>query len=547
MNEMTVLGDLLVIFLFAVPIVAILSRFGVPSIAGFILVGILIGPKAIGLIKNIHEVEIFAEIGVALLLFGIGLELSLKKLRRLWRPILIGGGLQVGGTILVTFLIAKALGQTPQQALFWGFLVAVSSTAIVLRGLEKRDELDAPHGRLTLGILVFQDLSVVPMMLAIPLLASSGSSGRELATTLLKSTAILGGVLAAAHIFVPRILNMISATRQRDLFVLTIFLICIGTAWITSLAGVSLALGAFLAGLIVAESEYRHQAFSEMIPFKMILTSLFFISIGMMLDPIALRHNFVPILLILAAILSIKFLLVFVTGQIMRLPLRVTVLSAMALAQVGEFSFVLIFAADKTNLLMKQPLDNFLIAAVLSMLITPVALVFAPHVAAGAGKLSMLTRFLDVQTAQHATMRKKQWHDHVIIAGFGMTGEMLADSLKGHQVEHVVVDLNPENVRRAISGGVPAYFGDVTQSEVLKLLGVKRARTLVVIINDPDASERAVRAARGISANLHIFARTRYQIDVESLRAAGADDVVSAEKEAAVKVSSCVLAELGFL
>jgi K+:H+ antiporter len=547
MSEMTVLGDLLVIFLFAVPIVAILNRFGVPSIAGFILVGILIGPKAIGLIENIHEVEVFAEIGVALLLFGIGLELSLNKLRRLWRPILIGGGLQVSGTILVAFLITKELGQTPQQALFWGFLVAVSSTAIVLRGLEKRDELDAPHGRLTLGILVFQDLSVVPMMLVIPLLASSGSSGKELAMTLLKSAAILGGVLGASRILVPRILNMISATRQRDLFVLTIFLICIGTAWITSFAGVSLALGAFLAGLIVAESEYRHQAFSEMIPFKMILTSLFFISIGMMLDPIALRHNFVPILLILAAILSLKFFLVFVVGLVMRLPLRVSILSAMALAQVGEFSFVLIFAADKTNLLMKQPLDNFLIAAVLSMLITPLALVFAPHVAAGVGKLSMLTRLLDVQTAQHATMRKKQWHDHVIIAGFGMTGEMLADSLQGHQVEHVVVDLNPENVRRAISDGVPAYFGDVTQSEVLNLLGIKRARTLVVIINDPDASERAVRAARGISANLHIFARTRYEIDVESLRAAGADDVVSAEKEAAVKVSSCVLAELGFL
>jgi len=543
---MTVLGDLLVIFLFAVPIVAVLKRFGVPSIAGFILVGILIGPKSIGLIKDIHQVKVFAEIGVALLLFGIGLELSLNKLRRLWRPIVIGGGLQMSGTILITFLLVKALGQTSQQALFFGFLVAVSSTAIVLRGLEKRDELDAPHGRLTLGILVFQDLSVVPMMLAIPLLASSGSSGKELASTLLKSAAILGGVLVAARILVPRILNVISATRQRDLFALTIFLICIGTAWITSLAGVSLALGAFLAGLIVAESKYRHQAFSEMVPFKMILTSLFFISIGMMLDPVALQHNLIPILLILAVILSLKFLLVFATGLIMRLPLRVTILSAMALAQVGEFSFVLIFAADKTDLLMGLPLDNFLIAAVLSMLITPVALVFGPHVAAGAGKLSVLTRLMDVRTAQHATMRPKKWHDHIIIAGFGMTGEALAKSLRKHSVEYVIADLNPENVNRAISNGEPAYFGDVTQADVLELLGVKRARALVIIINDPDASERAVRAARSIAENLHIFVRTRYQLDVESLRDSGANDVVSAEEEAAVKVTSTVLAELGF-
>ena len=250
MHDLTILRDLTVILATAVFVVALLRRFGIPTIAGFIVAGTLVGPKALGLIGDVDQVSFLAEVGIALLLFGIGLELSLERLRRLWQSVLIGGSLQVGITIGVALLLSPLLGVTLPQATLLGFIIAVSSTAIVLRAFESRGDLDAPHGRLTLGILVFQDLCVVPMMLAIPLLAGGSTMGGWLWVAMLVTVVALGLVVLAANFLVPRILHWVAGTRQRDLFILTALVVCIGTAWIATRAGVSLALGAFLAGLI---------------------------------------------------------------------------------------------------------------------------------------------------------------------------------------------------------------------------------------------------------------------------------------------------------
>ncbi|MFZ5980115.1 MAG: cation:proton antiporter, partial [Candidatus Zixiibacteriota bacterium] len=351
MTNLAYLRDLVVILGLAVAVVAVLQRLKIPSIAGFIIAGIIVGPGALAVITDIYEVELLAEIGVALLLFGIGLELSLDRLRRLWWAIVIGGLVQVSLSILVAWAAASLLGFSGRTSLFIGFLLAVSSTAIVLRGLETRGELDAPHGRLTLGILVFQDLCVVPMMLAIPLLSGESSTTGELLKTLGHALLIIIGVLLAARFIVPHALYFIARTRQRHLFVMAVLLVCIGTAWLISQAGVSLALGAFLAGLVVAGSEFRQQALAEMISFKDVFTSIFFISVGMLLVPADVIANFTAVLLLLAAILAGKFLIVFLTAAIMRLPLRACVLTAAALAQVGEFSFILISASQGTELL----------------------------------------------------------------------------------------------------------------------------------------------------------------------------------------------------
>ena len=349
MHDLTILRDLTVILATAVFVVALLRRFGIPTIAGFIVAGTLVGPKALGLIGDVDQVSFLAEVGIALLLFGIGLELSLERLRRLWQSVLIGGSLQVGITIGVALLLSPLLGVTLPQATLLGFIIAVSSTAIVLRAFESRGDLDAPHGRLTLGILVFQDLCVVPMMLAIPLLAGGSTMGGWLWVAMLVTVVALGLVVLAANFLVPRILHWVAGTRQRDLFILTALVVCIGTAWIATRAGVSLALGAFLAGLIISGSEYRHQAMADLIPFREVLTSLFFVSIGMVLDPISIVRDIGPVMLWVTALIISKCLIVMAVVWMMRLPLRVSILAGVSLAQVGEFSFVLFSAAEGNN------------------------------------------------------------------------------------------------------------------------------------------------------------------------------------------------------
>ncbi len=523
-------------------VVSLLQRAGLPTIAGLILVGVLVGPNAFGLIQDKHHVEVLAEVGVVLLLFGIGLELSLDRMKHLWKPILIGGTLQVFITIAAVSAVTISVTDLGfGRSIFLGFVIAISSTAIVLRSLESRGEIDAPHGRLTLGILVFQDLCVVPMILAIPLLGR-GSQGIDSALLALgKSSAILTGVLLASTFVAPRILDLVARTRKRELFVLAVFLICIGTAWTVSLVGVSLALGAFLAGLVVARSEYRHQALTEIIPFREVFTSIFFVSVGMLLDPFQVAANPWPILGLLGLILVGKFFLIFVAGIIMRLPLRVSALAASALSQVGEFSFVLFHVAkdhDLTAGILSADLPS---AVILSMLITPLLLALSPHIAAGVGKIRILTKMLDVETPEEVAEKTALLSNHVIIAGYGMAGQELARSLGACRVPFVIVDLNPANVRSASRAGQSAYFGDITSAEVLHNLGAARASDLVILVNDPGAAERALREARKIAPALHKVVRSRYLAETGSLLKAGADIVIPAELEAASAVVSHVL------
>lgn len=541
MLEAVFLKDLVIVFAVGVAVVAILHRFKIPAIAGFILAGMLIGPRGLGLVNDIHQVEILAEIGVALLLFGIGLELSLDKIKRLWHPTMLGGALQVSLSIIAVFLIAGWFGINGRSSVFIGFVVAVSSTAIVLRGLEQRGELDAPHGRLTLGILIFQDMCVVPMMLAIPILGGEAGGLAGVVKTIGVAVVIVGAVLIASRILVPRLLRQVARTRQRNLFIMTVLLICLGTAWLTSKAGVSLALGAFLAGVVVAGSEYRHQALADLISFKEIFTSLFFVSVGMLIDPVFMRDHFGNILLLLGAILIGKFLVVSLTALAIRLPLRVAVLSGAALAQVGEFSFMLIGASRGFGLLEPGVSSTIISAAILSMLITPFALTLGPHLAAGANKIKTLNRLMHIRSTDELDNSETKLVNHVIIGGYGFTGYDLANSLKSCGIPYIIVDLNSENVRRARENGEPIYFGDLTSPEVLDHLGVSRARELIVAINDPDAIERTVRTAREMARELYIIARTNYILDVERLNRAGANEIIPAELEAAAKVTERVL------
>ena len=538
---MALLGDLVIIFAIALVVVPLLHRLKIPSIAGFITAGILVGPGVLGLVQSTHDVELLAEVGVVLLLFGIGMELSLERLRRLWKPVLIGGVLQMALTLGLATIAAKLLGVPWRPAVFIGCLIAVSSTAIVLRGLESRGEIDAPHGRMTLGILVFQDLSVVPMMLAIPLLAGDGVEPSVLVLTSLKAAAVLVGVVVLARLVVPRGLHLIARTQQRDLFIVGVFLVCVGTAYLVSLAGISLALGAFLAGLVVADSEYRHQALAELIPFREVLASLFFVSVGMLLEPAALFRDAPVVLGLVAAVLVGKFAVVVLVGQIMRLPLRVSILAGAALAQVGEFSFVLSREASGAGLLTGELMRWLPAVSILTMLLAPLGLALGPHIAAGAGRVRSLTRLMGVKSAAEAAEGEEHWRDHVIVAGYGVIGAKLVDALRKAGSSYILVDLNPQNIREASAAGHPAVFGDVTSPEVLEHLSLETARDLVLVINDPRAVERAVGTARRLQPHLRIFARTRYVADVDTLKKAGADFVVAEEVVAGRELARLVL------
>ncbi len=548
MAELNALKDVLIVLAVAVLVVSLLRRIHVPIIAGFILSGIIIGPWGLGLVSGLHEVHILAEVGIALLLFGIGLELQLSRVRRLWRLILLGGGLQVGLTAAVFALIAYGFDLPARTSIFVGLIVALSSTAIVLRALSSRSETEAPHGRFTLSVLVFQDLCVVPILLAIPLLAGTGNADAGLADSLLALAKTVGGlavILAAAWFLVPRILQWIAMSRQRELFVLTVLVICLGIAYLISTLGISLALGAFLAGLLVSGSEYRHQALTELIPLREVLTSLFFISVGMLLDLDWLVGHAGAVAGITALVFFGKFALVFLVTTIMRLPLRVCVLSAVALAQLGEFGFVLIYAADGTGLLTGGIEEALSATAIITMIITPAALAAGPKLAAGAGRIPGLGQLYGVPQTSECLQTEMVLQDHVIIAGYGVAGQELSQALRAMEAPYVIVDLNAENVRAASAQGEPIYFGDITSAEVLHHVGAPSASQVVVAVNDPAAAERATRTVRSVAPHAHLVVRTRYLLDIEELIRAGANEVVTAEIEAAVELTARVLSRQG--
>ena len=542
MPELDYLKDLVIVLGAAVVVVAILRRVGVPSIAGFILAGALAGPTALRLVDDTRQVEALAEIGVVLLLFGIGLEISLERLRRLWKAVLLGGGIQVGFTVVCTAALARGFGLTPGPAVFVGCVIAVSSTAIVLRGLSTRGELGTAHGRLALGILVFQDLCVVPMILAVPFLAGGGGSTEEIALTIGTAAIILASVMVAASHLVPRLLAFVAQTRERELFILTVFLVCFGTAWTLSLGGIPLALGAFLAGIVVAGSEFRHQAMSDLIPAREVLASLFFVSVGMLLDVSDVFKNLIPTVGLLGAILVGKFAIILGTALLLRLPLRVGILSAATLCQVGEFSFVLLNAASGTGLLGVSLSQNLLVAIILSMLFTPIVIASGPHLASNATRVPWLNRLLGAEPP--GVDVHEPHRNHVVVAGYGLTGREVCRAVRAAGLAYVSVDADPDNVRAARAAGDRVVLGDVTQREVLEELGCRNARLIVLSINDARATELATRTMRAAAPDTTIIVRAQYEMDKDSLHAAGATHVITAEAMACSAIVRTSLAAL---
>jgi len=541
--EIPLLNDVVIIFGLSIGILFICHRLRVPAIVGFLFAGILAGPYGLGLVKAVHEVELLAEVGVVLLLFTIGIELSFERLLQIKKSVLMGGSIQVLLTFLVTFVIARQLGQAVGNSIFIGFLISLSSTAIVLKLIQERAEVDSPHGRTALGILIFQDIIIVPMILITPLLAgATGGTSESVLVLIAKGVGIIGLVIVSAKWIVPQVLYQIARTRSRELFILSIVVICLAVAWITSSAGLSLALGAFLAGLIISESEYGHQALGNILPFRDVFTSFFFVSIGMLLDVGFLFRQPGTIALIALGVLVLKSIIAGFATVLLGFPFRTSILVGLALSQVGEFSFILSRTGVEHGLLAGNIYQIFLAFSVLSMAATPFIITLAPRIA-DIILLLPLPKRLIAGFYPIPEIKIKSKKDHLIIIGFGVNGRNVARAARLSGIPYVVIEMNPETVRSEHAKGEPIYYGDSTQEVVLQHANIKDARIVVTAINDPAATRRITEIIRRLNQKVHLIVRTRYSQEMKPLYELGANEVIPEEFETSVEIFTRVLAK----
>lgn len=528
--------------LFAVLVVGALAgygfeRLGLPSLVGYLATGLLLGPRGLAVVADAHAIELLAEIGVIALLFTIGVEISLPDLGRLWREVLVGGGLQVTLTGAAVGALAFAAGYAPPVAAFAGGVVAMSSTAIVMRLLAERAEVATPHGNLALGILVFQDLMVVPMVLLVPILAGRGGGWADVARTMGLAAAVVAATLVVSRRVVPPLLARVVRTRSRELFLLTVLSICLGTAWVTSIAGLSLGLGAFLAGLVVSESEYGHHALGATTPFRDAFSALFFVSVGMLLD-VAFVAEHVPLVVgVTAVVLVTKTVVVWaLVTYALGYPGRVGLLAGLLLSQVGEFSFLLIHAGARAELIEADTWALLIAATGLSMAFAPVVLRAAPGLSQWGAELA--------RGAAAAGAVPDDDPGEVLIIGQGVNGRNVARALRYCGIGYSILELNPRTVRELAAKGEPIRYGDAASAEGLAHAGIARVKVVVVTVPEVVVARRIVSLARDANAAARIVVRTRFTAEVAALRRVGASEVVPEEFETSIEILSRVLRDL---
>ena len=544
---MHLLEEITVIATVSVIVTLILGRLKLPVVAGLVLSGALVGPKALSLAHDPEAIEVIAEVGVIFLLFTIGLEFSLSRLKNIFRQVALGGLLQVGVTTLVTSLVCLSMNLSIPEAIVYGFVFALSSTALVLRTLGERGELDAPHGRFIVGTLIFQDLCIVPMVLIVPLLINGldkPETWQAIMLALVKATLVVVLLFAVSRKVIPLLFRWVNASRSNEVFILTVLCLCIGTAYLTSLTGLSLALGAFLAGMIVADTDFRHRAMGDILPLRDVFVSFFFGSLGMFFDFQLLAEKPVEVGLLLLAFIGGKGLIAILAASFMRFPPRAAWLAGVGLAQFGEFGFIILQLAIQEGVVIENEIGTLLNAGILSMFLTPLLVYKAPHFTAGERALDPLAKLLRARSAEELEDRTVGHSDHVVVIGYGLAGRLLTNSLSRLKIEAVALEMNSDNVELGRKLGDPVYYADATSEEALGHAHVESCRAIVIMINDNQAIERVISTIARMKVEAPVFVRTQYMRGSEKLQNELPVNIVASEVEGGLEILSLVLNQL---
>ncbi len=541
---MTTSLDLVLILLASAVFVVVLCRFlHLPPLLGYLIVGIAIGPNALGWIGDTPGTRHLAEFGVVFLMFSIGLEFSLPKLFQMRRTVFGFGLAQVALSLGAVILACIVAGINWKVGIVLGGAFAMSSTAIVVRMLSERMELDSPHGRQVLGVLLFQDLAVIPFLIMIPALAQGeGQLAEKLMFALLKAALVLSVLLFLGDKLMRAWFYIVARRRSHELFVLNVLLITLGVAYATERAGLSLALGAFVAGMLIAETEFRHRVEDDIKPFRDVLLGLFFVTMGMQLDLAVVSGNLWLVGALFVIPVLLKFGLIALLARLFGSPPGTALRAGFALAQVGEFGLVLLTLAGEQSLLGPRETSIFIAAMLLSMMVSPVLIHFSDALVLRLSSTEWMLRSLQVH---HIAVQSIATEGHVLICGYGRTGQRLAHLFEQERVSCIALDLDPERVREAAAAGERVVYGDSSRREALVAAGITRARAMVISFADTDAALRVLRHARELNPALPVIVRTFDDARLDELMAAGAAEVVPETFESSLMLASHALVLVG--
>jgi len=543
MSGQAALQAVLILLASSVLAVAACRSLRVPPIIGYLATGVALGPHALGVVSEGEEINRLAEFGVVFLMFSIGLEFSLTKLKTMRRLVFGLGGAQVAGTLALAVGGAALLGAPWQAGLAVGGILAMSSTAIVSKLLVERGELDSAHGREVIAVLLFQDLAVVPLLVLIPVLGQPADAiGLAMAAALAKAAAALTLVIVGGPRPMRAWLRAVARRRSNELFVLNVILITLVAAFMTAAAGLSLVLGAFLAGMLISETEYRFQVEQDIKPFRDVLLGLFFVTVGMLLDPRLVVAQFWLVLAFLAVLLLGKFALIAALSRAFGGNTGTALRVGLALGQGGEFGFVLLALAGIAGIAPRELLQPLLAAMILSMLATPFVIAASDTIVLRLSRSEWMLRSLELHRVAVQSLEAER---HVIIIGYGRNGQRLARLLDAEGVRYIALDLDPERVREAVAGGDTVVFADGLRPEALSAAGISRAAAVVLTFADAAAAKRVLAHLHELHPAVPVIVRARDEADIEPLTAAGASEVVPEAFESGLMLASHTLVWVG--
>ncbi len=542
------LSDIVWIFGLATLVILLFTRLKVPTIIGFLLTGAIAGPYGLSLVQASTTVEVLSEIGVILLLFVIGMEFSLKSLLSIKKAVFIGGSLQVSLTILVTTVLSYFLGYDWNVAVFIGFLFSLSSTAIVLKLLQEAGQVNTIPGRTTLAILIFQDVIIVPLMLFTPMLAGeSDNIALSLFLMAAKGAGVIALTLISAKYLIPQLLFRIAKTRNEELFLMSIIVICFAVAYLTSLLGLSLGLGAFLAGLIISESDYSHHATGKILPFREVFLSFFFVSVGMLFDITFLFSHIGWILLFTILTFIVKFSIVTFAVRVIGQNIKESFMVAFSIFQVGEFSLLLAKVGVSYELLDAETYQYFLAISIITMAVTPFILRKREEISCSILDLPLPQKIYkrfgntSADVVPEESLDNGELRDHLVIIGYGLNGRNLSKAAKSANIPYAIIEMNPVTVKEESAKGEPIIYGDASSDAVLEHVKIHKARVVVIAISNADATKRIISNVRHLTQNPFIIVRTRYVNEMEENHKLGADEVIPEEFETSIEIFTRVL------